>query len=95
MLILSCKVDQLQYGVIIYDDKGKEQAACLIPSSEQECFTYLQKAHTEQNLKTNTTTLTIPIDHMESSLNGNWTCLHGKQDKANAEVSILSTTGRS
>lgn len=89
ILSLTCKVDQLVYDVIIYDANNKEQAACLFPSEDHECFTYLPNAHTYQNLKTNTTTLTIHIDEMDSSLNGNWTCLHGRYEKADTEINVL------
>lgn len=93
LLSLICKVDQLVYEVMILDAEGKEQAVCLIPSSKHQCHTHLENANTYQNLKTNTTTMTISINSRSDVLTGNWTCLHGTNEQANTEINIYSTTG--
>lgn len=89
-LQLICKLTQLMYDVSIIDENGIEQASCLIPSLfEPKCVSYLHNAQIYQNIKTNTTILTIWKGVNDGSFDGIWTCRHGRgKEEATTKVTV-------
>lgn len=81
------------YDVSILDEHGRIQASCLIPSlSRPFCFTSLPHSVISQDISTNTTIL--KVRHIDSSLNGSWTCRHGRgKQQATVRYSHVSLKG--
>lgn len=92
-LKLTCKVSKLHYRVWILNQFGTEQAQCIPPTPLSKCYTYYSNGTISQNPKTNETVF-IVHGHIDSHINGNWTCRHGKKrDLAQVEVTVLRTQG--
>ncbi|CAC5398513.1 HARBI1 [Mytilus coruscus] len=88
-LKLICKVNTLHFNVRILDQYGTEQGYCITPTPTSKCEPYYKNGTLSQNTETNETTF-IVHGKIDYRINGNWTCLHGRQrDTAQVEVTVL------
>lgn len=87
-LTLKCKVNTLLWGILFYDPSNKEQGLCLLPTPSPECFP-MSSNMMQQDLRTNTTTLII-TGRIDSSINGQWTCKHGRNhDEVVVNITVI------
>lgn len=85
-LRLSCTVNNLIFDVAILNNNGKELASCTTPSN---CVSYVTNGRISQDIATNTTILAVPKSSIDSSLNGNFTCRHGRGcEQSTAEINV-------
>lgn len=75
-VILRCKTDSLYFPVSFYSPTGEEVASCDIPFPKPLCHSLMPNINIEQEIQTQTTTLTY-TGNIDSSINGEWKCKHG------------------
>lgn len=93
-LKLTCKINSLQFQVLIIDPHGNEQAHCISPFPKMFCYSSSQYGNVTQYPETNETVLILP-SHSYQGLNGKWTCLHGRnKDSAYTDVFIENCVGK-
>ncbi|CAC5387978.1 unnamed protein product [Mytilus coruscus] len=72
---LNCKTDNLQFKVLFFDAIEREYAFCFISFPKSICQAHFTQCEISQNLLTNETQLTIPLNNENG--NSKWTCRHG------------------
>lgn len=88
-LKLTCKVNKLHFKVWILDQYGNVQGSCIPPTPSSKCEPFYGNGTLSQNSETNET-IFIVHGKIDYRINGNWTCLHGRQrDVAQVEVTVL------
>lgn len=85
-----CRVDDLIFQVKFLNKFNSELAHCPFPirdSNETSCYSYFINSTIVQDLKTNTTTLTVR-GQIDKRINGEWSCQHG----TNISQAIVNVT---
>lgn len=84
LLVLGCKTDNFDYSITFFDPVGNEKAVCL----PQTCHSYIN-ATIFQNITTNETFLSIPLEADAEKFNGWWNCRYGNRNgKAMVEITL-------
>lgn len=87
-----CKVDNLKWKVEFRNQFGIELAYCLNPLPDSRCISHYDNCTITQDIKRNITTLEIK-GHVDSKINGVWTCNHGTKLGHDTAYVIISEKG--
>ena len=91
---LSCKVEDIDFGVRFMDPNHNYVADCQISFDGSVCSTNNKTFSISQNLTTKVTTLTIPIKEGITT-SGRWSCFHGKKYESDfADVTTYRSWGK-
>lgn len=96
-LQLICKTDNLRFPVLFFDNNGKRLAKCLTPFPSPECHASNKKSTTvQQSFNKSETYVTVNTALFSNgSLNGSWSCHHGKnRHVATAIIYIPKVKGK-
>lgn len=85
-----CRVEDLIFDVKFFNQFNNELAECSFPNRQLNktiCVSYFDNSSIEQDLKTNTTMLTVK-GQIDNEINGVWSCQHG----TNISEAIVNVT---
>lgn len=75
-LVFKCKVDYLKWKVELKNQFRIELAYCLNPLPDSSCISHYKNCTVTLDTQNNITTVIVK-GHIDSKMDGEWTCYHG------------------